>query len=484
MKRTFRVGSTVVVGVVIAACSGSTGPAGATGATGTTGTTGMKGAPGTSATATPSVSAITPPYAFLGRSITLSIAGSGTAWDSATTVSFADPKVTVNKVTVASVTGLLVDITVASDATVGPDDVTVTDAKVSAVYKGAFEVRGPLTVTSTPATGVPQGGLANLHVVMSDLTTPFDPNTTNVTLSSTDLQMGTPSPTDYAFDLTIEADVLAKTGTFDMDVTSGMPAIDSPAAQSFKIAPRAPTTATSTAAATGNLETDLDTELYQFTPASASQEFVQFNISSTAGTLSGTVIPPSGKYADAISQGFSEHYGQGTTATSLFYVVVGDSNNPFTGPGPTPADTALAVFESPCTSMNEESETTAMNDDTAATAQPVTTLPALVSGVLGYGSVAPAADVDYYAVTVTGSPKTIHVATGGDPLDDTVLYIYDSATTGAMPVATSDDLDYQEDLSFTTPSNGDGTYYIQVAPSQSGAFSASDNTYQLFIDVK
>ena len=88
-------------------------------------------------------------------------------------------------------------------------------------------------------------------------------------------------------------------------------------------------------------------------------------------------------------------------------------------------------------------------------------------------------DVDYYAIKVTGAPVTIHAATGGDPATDVDISIY--ASTGTLIQASADD-DYQADLSVSAPT--DGTYYVSVYPSQSGGFSGSDNTYQLFIGTK
>ena len=482
MRRAFGLSLGLVVGIVVGACSGSAGPAGpagAAGATGAKGATGTAGSGGGSSGAA-SVSAVSPPNAFIGRTVDLSIVGSNTTWDSTTKVTFAASGVKVNSITAASVTGLQVNVTVSTTATLGATDVTVTAGSTTTVYKNAFEVLAPLAITATPSAGVPQGGLANIHVAMLDLTTPFDADTINVTLSSPDLAMSQPQPSDYAFDMTIEADVLSTPGTFDMDVTSGEPtSVDSPAPKSVVIVPRAPTTLTATASGSGNLSTELDTVLFKFTPASASQEFIQFTETSVAGQLAGTVIPKSGKYADAIVNGFATRYAQGITSSDPFYIVVGDSDNPFTGPGPVPADVALVAFESPCTASSETAESSSTNNDTYQTAQAVSTIPALISGTVGYGSVDPTMDVDYYAIKVTGAPVTIHAATGGDPFTDLDISIYDS--TGTLIQASSDD-DYQADLSVSAPT--DGTYYVSVYPSQSGGFSGSDNTYQLFIGTK
>jgi len=480
MNRTLGLGLgwALALGVVVGAC---TGPEGAEGKQGLQGLQGDAGPPGTG---TPSVSAVTPPYGFLGRTVDLTVAGSGTTWSSATTVAFADPAIKVNKVTAASATGLLINVTIGAAASIAATDVTVTDGSTTEVYKGAFSIKAPLLVTVDPPAGVPQGGLANLHVQMLDVTTPFDPDNTSVTLSSPDVAMSQPAPTDFAFDLTIEADVLATTGTFDLVVSSGVTgsSVDSPAKAAFSIAARAPVTLSATTPATGTLQTEIDTGLYEFTPADATQRFVQFTLttSTSGGALVGTAIPKSGKYADALAPGFAIRYGEGTTSTDPFYVVAGDSNGLF-GPGPTPANVTLTTFQAACTAGAEAAETAAKNDDTIATAQVVTTLPALISGTLGYGAVAPAADQDYYAITVTGAPKQIHVVTGGDALTDTVVDVYDPSSTELGPSA---DDDLQEDFTVSAPTNG--TYYVLVNASngQSSQFDPTHNTYQLFIEVK
>jgi hypothetical protein len=120
MKRALGLGWAVWLGSVALGCTGAQGPAGPPG------------------TGSPSVSAVTPPSAFLARTVDLTIAGSGTSWSGTTTVSFANPGVKVNKVTAASASGLLVNVTVAADAAVGATDVTVSDGKTTETYKGAF----------------------------------------------------------------------------------------------------------------------------------------------------------------------------------------------------------------------------------------------------------------------------------------------------------------------------------------------------------
>jgi hypothetical protein len=444
--------------------------------TGPQGLPGKDGKDGNGGSLAASVSAVTPPYAFLGRTVDLTIAGSGTNWSGTTTVAFGDANITVNKVTAASATGLLVNVTIGASATVAATDVTITDGSKTETYKGAFQVKAPLAVTVDPTTGLAQGGLANVHVQMFDVTTPFDASTATVKLSDMTLAMSQPQFTDFGVDFAVEADVLAQAGAIDLVVSSD--SVSSPAKAAFQLVARAPKMLTAGTAGTGTIATEIDTGLFQFTPAAASQRFVQFTLATmTSGAqVSGTVIPKSGKYADALAAGFGYRFGQGVTSTDTFYAVVGDSNG-FFGPGPVPADYTITVVEAACTAATETAETSTTNNDDYTTAQSITTLPALVSGALGYGSVTGDSDLDTYKITVPSGKTTIHAATGGDPADDAVIQILDGS---GNTVATSDDLDYQEDVVYSSATAG--TYYVQVLAS-TAAFSDTNNTYQLFIEV-
>ncbi len=305
------------------------------GCTGAQGPMGKPGEPG--AQATPSVSAVSPPYAYLGRTVDLTIAGSGTSWSGSTTVAFGDPHVKVNKVTAASASGLLVNVTVGPTAAVAPTDVTVTDGSDVEVYKGAFEVRAPLSVSIDQKGGVPQGGFANLSAEMRDSTTPFDPNNLDMTLSAKDVSLWVPPSAggDYSLDAMVAADVLAKAGeSVDVDVTSGQGSdtVDSPAKGAFKVVARAPTLLQDGAGVTGMIATTSDSSLYEYAPLAASTRFVQVNASSPdMGGLLGIVLPKSGKFADALA-GFGVRFGLGTTSTDPLYVVVTDGGDPFAPP--------------------------------------------------------------------------------------------------------------------------------------------------------
>jgi hypothetical protein len=481
------------LGLACAAALGSLLPACGGAVQGSTGGSGG-GSSSSSGTVTPSISGVLPNVAYLGRTLDLSISGDATSWSSATTVSFSDKQITVNKVTAASITGLLVNVSIADGATVGTDDVLVTDTGIVETYKGAFQVAEPINASSDEGTGVPQGGFADIHVNMLDLTTPFDPSGNSTTLTVTDTNLGLSEPSvgsSYALDFLVQADVLETVGEVGITVTSD--GVDSPLPKAFAVAARTPTALTSGTAATGNIMVIDDTSLYQFAASDTSLRFVQLVLSSqTMGaTEAAAIIPKSGKWADSTVGLVGGPYGYASTATDLFYLVVGDSANILQDPfgGAVPYDFSVTFTETKVTGVPWVDGNTS-----PATAITIATLPGLVQNANLLPGAATTPEDHWYEIAVVGSsaasPKTIHVATGGDPLTATVVDVFTSSEAmmmplpAPMPADTSGDNGGQEDLvvpGITT----DGNYFIHVyASMMMGSFSAMDATYDLFVEVK
>jgi hypothetical protein len=420
------------------------------------------------------VSAVTPAFAYLSRTVDLTIAGNGTNWSSATTVAFADPKITVNKVTAASPTGLLVNVTIGADTTVAATDVTVTDGGSMETYKGAFEIKEPLKVTITPAAGVPQGGFASVHVQMLDVTTPFDSANLMVSLNATDVGVGsTPTASgDYGMDFLVAADVMASsTDGIDIVVSSGPSgsSIDSPAKRAVIVAPRSPMTlAAGATGATGTVATTVDSSLFQFTPAAATQRFLQYTISSPdGGSPLGIMLPKSGKYADALG-GFGVRFGLGTTSTDPMYLVLTDSGGLFSAPPP--YGFKAVVTETAATALTFSGTHT---DKTTALA--IAALPALANGDLGAGTTTTG---DWYKITVTAAAKNVHLASGGDGKSSVSLNLIDVDGTTSLSKDAMDDA--HKDVAFTV--SAAGTYFIQVMPDQ--YFASAHSKYELFVETK
>jgi hypothetical protein len=449
--------------LAVCGCDGAMGPAG---------TKGDRGDPGTDGVGDPSISAVTPSGGYLGRTIDIVVSGQGTAWAGDTTVSFSDPSIQVNSVTAASETGLLVNVTIPPGAMVGAADVMVTDAVGTETYKGAFKVMSPLEVTVEPAAGLPQGGVATLRVRMLDTTTPFDEKAIEVAFGSQEVGLVEVSEvTPYGMDVTVESDVLATAGNVDVTVTSGpdAKAITSPLGGAFQVATRAPIALAPDTPTQGEITEIAPSLLYSYTPADANAHFVQVNLTSTDGGPTAMLVPKSGKRADALGS-FEKRFAVGTTSADPFYVLVRDGRF---GVAP-PYGATLFLRDIPCTAMTE----TAGNVD-PTTANEIVAIPSLVSGALIEGM---SQSDDWFKVVVTGatlaSPKSIHVATGGDALSDMLVDVFD--TDGATPLGYTDPDAIHKEL-FVPDIAVDGTYFVRVSPGF--FFDATHAGYDLLVEV-
>lgn len=457
------------------AVSGCTGPAGGDGARGERGPAGEpgdKGDKGDDAVTPPSVSAVIPSHAFLGRTVDLNIAGFATNWTSSATVAFSSQDITVNSVLAASATGLVVNVTISPDAAVGPLDVTVDSDGVKQTFAAGFELLSPLDVTIEPPAGVPQGGYAWVHARMLDPTTPFEAKGLQIATKSPDVQpIGLPIVTDFGVEVMVQADVLAQAADVDLTITSGpaAKAVTSPLGKAFKVTTRAPKALMAGTVDTGTIAATADSVLYQYTPAGAGTRFLQLGAASLAGGgVNGVVIPKSGKHADALGA-FGVRFGLGVTTADPLYVVARDTGF---GAAP-PYDFALALFDTPCTAVTES------NDNiTSLTADALATLPALVSGDL---IDAGALTDDWYKVSITGAsvqnPKTIHLATGGDAFADVMVEVLD--TDGLTSLGNSAPDDVHKDLQVSVVA--DGTYYVRVFTGF--GFDATHSAYELFVEL-
>lgn len=440
--------------------------------------------PGTGGTDDASVTGVTPPSAYLGRTLDLTIAGKGTSWSDKATVAFSDPGVKVNSVTAKDATTLTVNVTVGADASPSKVDVTVTEGSAEETGKAALELKNPLKLTIEPSDGaVPQGGVAKVHAEMLDESTPIDPASVEVTLSSSDIGVvGVPIATDKTLDILVQVDVLAKTGAVDMLVSSGTGdgAVASPVKKALSIAARSPT-ALQGGHADGGLKTTVDTALYQYVGKESTFLQVSLTLLDSAG-LVGAPIPQSGRWADAPDRFFLRHAAM-TAANEPLYVVLLDSGNPDTAPPP--YSYALEYTATKVTPAQAMMEGQSGNDDTPGTANTVSSLPALVTnGALGYDGVDAAADVDYYKFTVSGAsadaPKSIHLATGGDGKTVTMLGLL-NAKGEVLDLSLADD--NQADLLVEGISE-DGDYFAMVTVGEALLFDPKHTSYQLFIDVE
>jgi hypothetical protein len=462
---------------------GSSGPQGETGEAGPPGHPGSVGEAGARGPGfdgggggdEPTINGITPAQAFLGHSGEVSISGNGTNWTSVPTVDFG-ANVTVDKVTVATPTALVVDFTVDAAAALGKRDVKVMDGATTLSLTGAFHVLSPLVLTFNG--NVAQGAIGLLNVGVIDPSTPLD--TTNIQGYPLHLQasVGTGAfaipayVDDYSAIFQLYIDVTAQPGPQTFDLVSGPPGVagsdvEFPAPQAVNIAARTPT-AFSTTAVNGNLAAPYDSDVYSFTPASASLTILDFSLSTTSSTAAPNLylLPTTGKWGDMIAQGAGASAGVPTTATYVsqqttqLYAVVADTTGnpgPYTLPGvvqTTPACTKAATLP-----------------DTMATAIVATSLPfVLTDGDLSHNN----NGGDWVKVQMPANKTTLRIQTSNNLNTDAYVALYDD---GQLPVNSFDGTNV--DFSTALPP---GTYYVNFA--YSPYTSPSSTTYMGIIRVE
>jgi hypothetical protein len=427
---------------------------------GTDGTNGEAGPPGPPGSgggdASASISGITPPQSFLARTTEVTISGYGTNWSSTTTVDFG-ADVMVNKLTVASPTALVANITTSATAATGPRDVNVKDGTNTETYKGAFQVLSPLALTFEGT--MAQGSLALVSAQVLDTSTPLDTTTDPFSGTYTNLAINLPagitgqviSASDFSATIELFIDVPAAAGMSDFDVVSGpmgAPSnVDFPAPKTLTIAARTPTALTAGTPATGTTAAIYATSLYSFTPASASTEILDFTVSTTSSTATPALIilPSDGKWADEVASGQAATGAPSTftwfsqAATALYGVTFDNSGatGPFSvGVVTTAASTAVA------------DETKDGNKAGAVTG----TLPFVLTG----GDQSVGMGQDWVAIKSTTANQVVRAQTVGDPNTDTQIAVYQS--NGTTQVGATIDTGSLADGTVTLPTVG--TYYF------------------------
>jgi hypothetical protein len=482
MKRFIGLGVLGMVGIV-GACggSGSQGPAGQAGPAGSNGMNGEAGAPGASGSATvnPSLSGITPERTFLSRTIDVTISGYGTNWSSTTTVDFGTD-ITVNKLTVASPTALVANITTTQTASVGPRDVNVKDGSNTETYKGAFEVLSPLSVTFQG--NVSQGGNVIATLKVLDTSTPLDTTVdattgafTNIAVSvgngiTADIQ----SVTDFGAQVELFIDVSATAATSDFDLVSGPPGtanadVDFLAPKALNVAAVTPTALVAGTAVNGSLAAPYDTTVYSFTPASAAQTILDFSISTTSSTASPGLylLPTDGKWADfltgALASGGPGSFSYVASQTTALYGITWD---PSGGSGPYSLAGVVAT-------ASASTGAATANDATTAAAIPATTFPfVLTGGDLSHSG----GNGDWVKVTMPAGMTSLRVQSSGDTQTDAVVNVTtDGSTQAGTPPATTETGSIV-DATFTGLTPG-STYYVTYTEGFTGQLEGLPTDY-------
>ncbi len=398
-----------------------------------------------------SISGVIPGELFVGRSGDILIIGNGTSWEQGVTVSMGEG-ITVDSVTVASPTALLVTATADSTAALGTRDVTVDDLS----FAGAFELAAPVQVKALQGQ-VGQGSIAIVKLQNKDFANPFDTTTTgdgfftpleyvNIAVTAGDgatAQISSVEP--YSMELLLLTDVTAATGATDLEVLSGpegqQQSFRYPAA--FDVQAQEAQAIASGDAVTASIDEPFQSALYKVTAEELSIVSASAFADSPDASPAFALLPASGSFAELISySGAATFVGDDT-----YYLVYWD------GSGLSGYSYLIGAELEPAIALAEEEP-----NQTTQKAQRPESLPAVVMGA----SLADE-DEDWIRVKIeAGQNKAIHVFTyGADPLTDTWVEIL--ASNGTSSLGRSSDLGFHED--FTSASMGPGTYYVRVFPS-------------------
>jgi hypothetical protein len=453
---------------------GDPGAAGAAGASGQNGAAGQDGSDGQDAYAAASVSAVTPTRAFLGRTLDVTVSGDATTWSATTTVDFG-AGITVNHLTVASVTALVANISVAGDATVGARDVVVHDGTSSQTFAGAFTVDSPLGLTVQGT--VAQGSILAVHARTQDLTTPFDTTTegdglfTPITYPNLAIDLAATSgitasvsgASDFAVDFTALVDVTAPAAAQDLTIESGPQGATTEfaAPAAINVVARQPIALVAGTPINGTVDQPYESGLYTYVPADGTN-LVEFS----ADTTSIALLPASGRWSDLIS--YAATASVLTTSSDPFYLVTWDSS------GGTSAYTLSATNTALAGSADEVSTT----NDSMADSQLIPALPF----ALTHATLSSSSDQDWLHFVADASMvgQSVHVQTlPGDAYTDTVVDVLDA--TGTSLGGPSDDLDYHEDF-VSSPIPAEGDYFVRIYASD--YFDPSQSHYTAVVRLQ
>lgn len=416
-----------------------------------------------------SISGVIPGELFVGRSGDILIIGDGTSWESGVQVSLG-AGVTVDSVTVASPTALLVTATADSTAELGMRDVMVGDLS----FEGAFELAAPVQVKAIQGQTA-QGSIAVVKLQNLDFANPFDTTSTggglfspleyvNIAVTAGEgatAQISTVEP--FAIELLLLTDVNAATGPVDLEVLSG-PAdaqlgFRYPAA--FEVEAREAEALPGDSDVTASVDEPFQSALYTVTAEELSVLSAYTYSDSPDATPSFALLPGSGSFAELMTYGAVGNF----VASDTFYLVYWDGSG-MAGYSYSIGANVQAVMDS-----LEETEP----NQTTTKAQKPSSLPALVTDAL-----LEPGDQDWIRVRVpAGETRNIHAFTyGADGLTDTVIQLL--ASNGTSVLGQSSDAGYHDD--FYSAPMGPGTYYVKIFPS--GWFDPAHGTYSVAVALE
>ena len=437
---------------------------------------------------TPTVSGVFPNQAFVGRTLDVTIAATGTEFTSmmAPTVSFGQDVMVAN-LSIASPTALVVTVNIPNTSAPGKKDITVTAGGETMTYAGGFLVTPPaeLKLDGTQA----QGSILLAEARNRDFQTPFDDTCTaagffgcdaygNIAVNAPGAGVFGLAPTAFKLSWFMVTDLTAEAGAQDLDILSGPMEMGDPEPTHFPVQDaytlmaRSPT-ALGTVPSTGMVSAPYESSLFSYTPGGTS--IITTTIASTdpKATPGLALIAPTGRGEDFLVYSDSLNFiGAGTMP---FYLISFDGNGGMGYPFSI-TSTKVDVPGGPETEPNNTSmAANAVMGGTASAPYVVTT-----------ADLSSLTDEDWFTFTaaMTDIGKCVHVTTGdlytGAPnlAVDTLVEVFEGATTLGGP---SDDAGFHEDW-ISAKITAAGAINVKISASMyPNSFDPTINEYVAFV---
>jgi hypothetical protein len=448
------------------------------GCTATKGDNGNPGAPGDPGAA--SIAVISPASGVLDRELDVAIAGTATAFDSSTTVSFG-AGTTVTSVAVVSSADVVARVRVDKAAAIGSRDVIVTSGGTTLTATAAFTIRPAIEVTAR-AGNQQQASLSVIDVHDNDA--PFD---------STSFVLGTPlfriagdamtvdpiSTTIAEATALVLVDPLAPPTSQlvgeNLDPLDGVTPMTTFLSDPSQLPIAAATPTKLTATVLDPVIQPLQT--FYYTLSTSGPAIVSFTITGSGGIVPAAwTFPASGANADLLTRSTTNITLPTATATT-FYLVTADSA--FDVFVPRVAVTALGVITSFSIVTAQLNSEVAIAHSTVGTAQALA--PTNASGPLVVaGTLSAPGEVDVYQIgslgtSASGANVVLTMTAGGD----FEAFVSDASLTppiiGAFEVSPRLP---EHTASASAPTNTTGQFYLVVrarsgARASTGAYTVS-----------
>lgn len=401
----------------------------------------------------PAINLISPTTVYLDRVVEVSISGNATHWDESTTVDFGAGITT--EILAASPGLLLVRLTIAEGAELGPRAVTVDGGGDTLILSDVFQVQPPLLFSGQKGLAA-QGSIFVGRGILQDKSLPFDTADDGANLvvgggAGVGANVDEAQPT--IVDFTMFIDVGAAPADKDLRVTSGQPGqeVSSLAPQAFTVAARDPVPLLDDINV-GDVPGPYESQLWSFQPGAHKLVNIAATAQDPEANPRFALLPPSGSFADLVS--FAATGRIQIDADEPVYVIYWDSSG-------------AANYSYDLTVETLDSDDLEPNSD-CASAQPISA-PATLANL----SLRDEADEDWFVVdaAMADVDKLVHVLTApGDDATDTFVEVFTGTCGNLVPLGDpSVDAAYHEDL-FTTAITAAGSVYVRVSNSPSSVF--------------